>query len=498
MTDDLHCSRCVILPITINPLPDPHIIGCHEVTVGDICCYEVENIPGYLYNWTVNCGEILDCGCGYRTCIHWLTSGTCTITVCATNLETGCTGCTTYIVIIHPGVKTLDGYITYNNIYNTELNGITVQLKNAADQVIATTISGVNTETWIGGYYSFDNIAPGTYKLSAFHSGDWAGVNATDALIDQLVFLGLYTFNHFDSIIGNVNADGAINPTDALWIKMRSINKINYFPAGDWKFNNAPTITVLGTQDTTHYDFKGACVGDVNYSNIPYFKAAPTVGIIDEGVVNILPNESFNYNVRLSHAAELGAMTLFLNYDQNLVDVEEVVSAPEGTQYTLGNGTLNLAWSDPNSLTLTDKDPIITLKLKAKVENAQASELFSVNAGSEFADPKAGIINLDLKMGNISTLTAGAYSLANFPNPFRNSTTITYTLPEQGHVKLVITNMYGETLKGLVDADQIAGTYNVVVNPSEISLSSGVYLYKIEVNGVSTFFTKTNKMVLSK
>ncbi len=500
MTDDLHCSRCVILPIVINPLPDPHIIGCLEVTVGDICCYHVEQVPGWLYNWTVNCGEIQDCGCGYETCIHWLTAGTCTLTLCVTNLETGCSNCVTFTVIVHPGTKVLDGYITYNNTYNTELNGITVQLRDiATNAIVATTISDVNTETWMAGYYSFPNLAPGTYKLNAFHSADWSGVNATDALIDQLVFLGLYSFNHFDSIIGNVNADAAINPTDALWIKMRSIDKINYFPAGDWKFNNTPTILVHNVPPVTHYDFKGACVGDVNYSNIPLFKAAPAIGIINEGVVNILPNESFNYNVRLSHAAELGAMTLFLNYDQNLVEVEEVVSSPEGTQFTLGNGTLNIAWSDPNALSLSETDAILTLKLKAKVENADASELFTVKAGSEFADQRAGVINnLDLKMGSISTMTAGSYSLSNYPNPFRNSTTISYVLPEQGHVKLVVTNMYGETIKTLVDADQVAGNYQVVVNPSEINLSSGVYLYKIDVNGVSTFFTKTNKMVLSR
>jgi hypothetical protein len=498
---DVNCSACVIMPITINPLPDPHIVGCEEVTVGDICCYEVAYLPGYLYNWTVNCGEILDCGCGYRTCVHWLTAGTCTISVCVTNIATGCSSCTSFIVIVHPGEKTLDGYITYNNIYETPLNDITVQLKDLSGAVVATTLSGVNTETWTPGYYAFDDIAPGFYQLNAFHAGNWAGVNATDALIDQLVFLGLYTFNHFDSIVGNVNADTHINPTDALWIKMRSINLVNYFPAGDWKFNIAPYVEVLSTQDVTQYDFKGACVGDVNYSNIPTgFKAASTIGIINDGVVNILPNESFTYTVRLSKAVELGAMTLLLNYDQNLVDVEEVVSSPEGTKYLLNNGTLNLAWSDTKSLSLTENDAILVLRLKSKVDNAQATQLFTVNAGSEFADPGAGIIsNLDLKMGSISTLTGNdSFSLSNYPNPFRNSTTISYSLPEQGHVTLVLTNMYGETLKTLVNADQIAGTHQILVNPADLNLSSGVYLYKIEINGVSTFWSKTNKMMLTR
>jgi len=496
----INCSTCVILPITINPLPDPHIIGCSTVVVGDICCFEVENIPGYLYNWTVNCGEILDCGCGYRTCVHWLTPGTCTISVCVTNLATGCTGCTTFVVTVNPGVTTLDGYITYNNTYNSPLDGVTVQLKNTSGAVVASTLSGVNINDATMGYYLFENLAPGTYNLNALMTGNWGGVNATDALIDQLVFLGLYTFTPFDYIIGNVNADAQVNPTDALWIKMRSIGMINYFPAGDWKFNNLPTITVSSTPGTTHYDFKGACVGDVNYSDIPVgLKAISTIGIINDGMVTVSKDESFDYTIRLSKPVELGAITLFLNYNTDLVEVESVASAPDGAKYVLENGMLNLAWSDTKSLSLSDNEAVITLRMKAKVENAEASQMFSVNAGSELADPKAGIIgNVDLKMGSISSMPAGEFSLTNFPNPFRNSTTISYVLPEQGHVKLVITNMYGEMISSLVDADQVAGTHQIIVNPSELNLSSGVYLYKIEVNGVTTFFSKTNKMVLSR
>jgi hypothetical protein len=73
-----------------------------------------------------------------------------------------------------------------------------------------------------------------------------------------------------------------------------------------------------------------------------------------------------------------------------------------------------------------------------------------------------------------------------------------YTLPEQARVKLVLTNMYGMTIRTLVDADQAAGSYTVRVNAINENLKPGVYLYKIEVNGGTASFNKTGKMMFTR
>ena len=86
----------------------------------------------------------------------------------------------------------------------------------------------------------------------------------------------------------------------------------------------------------------------------------------------------------------------------------------------------------------------------------------------------------------------------NYPNPFRNTTQIVYTLPEQGHVKLTVTNMFGAVITTLVDAEQASGSYTLTVNPSDLNMKSGVYLYQIEVTGATNSYNKTGKMLFTR
>jgi hypothetical protein len=86
---------------------------------------------------------------------------------------------------------------------------------------------------------------------------------------------------------------------------------------------------------------------------------------------------------------------------------------------------------------------------------------------------------------------------ANYPNPFNPSTTIRYALPETAGVRLVVYNALGQRVRTLVDAVQSAGAYSVSWdgrNDSGRSVSSGLYLYRIE----SRAFTSMRKMLLLK
>jgi len=80
----------------------------------------------------------------------------------------------------------------------------------------------------------------------------------------------------------------------------------------------------------------------------------------------------------------------------------------------------------------------------------------------------------------------------NYPNPFNPTTTISFELPKQSHVKLSIYNTIGQKVKTLVNRELQAGSYHEVFDASE--LPSGVYIYKITTNE----FTNTKKMILIK
>ncbi len=85
------------------------------------------------------------------------------------------------------------------------------------------------------------------------------------------------------------------------------------------------------------------------------------------------------------------------------------------------------------------------------------------------------------------------YSLdQNYPNPFNPTTTIKYSIPEEGFVKLAVYNMLGEQVAAIVNTTQKAGRYEVNFNASQ--LSSGVYVYRIEAAN----FVASKKLMLLK
>jgi hypothetical protein len=88
----------------------------------------------------------------------------------------------------------------------------------------------------------------------------------------------------------------------------------------------------------------------------------------------------------------------------------------------------------------------------------------------------------------------------NYPNPFWSaaasrfagnpSTTIRYVLPQTGLVTLKIYNMSGQELATLVNQLQGAGEHTISWNAE--SLSSGVYVYRLQIGE----FSETKKMIL--
>jgi hypothetical protein len=85
------------------------------------------------------------------------------------------------------------------------------------------------------------------------------------------------------------------------------------------------------------------------------------------------------------------------------------------------------------------------------------------------------------------------YSLTqNYPNPFNPETMINYSIKEEGMVSLNIYNALGQEVMSLVNGNQSAGNYEVRLDASR--LTSGIYFYKLSVNGHN--FTK--KMMLLK
>ena len=86
----------------------------------------------------------------------------------------------------------------------------------------------------------------------------------------------------------------------------------------------------------------------------------------------------------------------------------------------------------------------------------------------------------------------------NYPNPFNPTTTISFYLPEAGHVTVDIYNVLGKKIATLVDNKAEAGLQNVVWNATDDlgqKVGSGYYFFQITINKKETL---TRKMLLLK
>jgi hypothetical protein len=84
----------------------------------------------------------------------------------------------------------------------------------------------------------------------------------------------------------------------------------------------------------------------------------------------------------------------------------------------------------------------------------------------------------------------------NYPNPFNPSTRIRYSLEKSAEVTLKIYNLLGIEVATLIKDHQDAGSYTISFNTNRVtpSLSSGVYLYRLEAGS----FVSTRKLILIK
>ena len=88
-------------------------------------------------------------------------------------------------------------------------------------------------------------------------------------------------------------------------------------------------------------------------------------------------------------------------------------------------------------------------------------------------------------------------TLSNYPNPFNSSTTISFTLPEAGDVRLAVYDIRGRLVNRLIDENMDVGTHTVNWDGTDSdgeSISSGVYFYSL----IQAEKAISNRMILLK
>jgi hypothetical protein len=94
----------------------------------------------------------------------------------------------------------------------------------------------------------------------------------------------------------------------------------------------------------------------------------------------------------------------------------------------------------------------------------------------------------------VSNLPEGYKLNQNYPNPFNPSTRISYSVPKTGEISLKVYNAIGQQVATLFEGTKQAGNHTVTFDAS--NLTSGVYFYRLEVEGAGVSLTR--KLTLIK
>ncbi len=138
-----------------------------------------------------------------------------------------------------------------------------------------------------------------------------------------------------------------------------------------------------------------------------------------------------------------------------------------------GHGNSN----SPKYYNFTDKDLFRSGNYSYRLKQ------IDIDGKYEYSD----VVNVTMNIGNVE------YKLdQNYPNPFNPTTTITYSIPKETHVDLIIYNVFGEEVARLVNDKQSAGDHSVIFNAS--GFASGIYLYTIKTDN----YISTRKLLLLK
>ena len=124
--------------------------------------------------------------------------------------------------------------------------------------------------------------------------------------------------------------------------------------------------------------------------------------------------------------------------------------------------------------------PLVDLDGNYRIWDGDGDDIAIIDMGSyEFGSP---IVNSDL----VSILFKEEYLLYNYPNPFNPTTTIDFSIPNDSEINLSIYNLKGQIVKTLANEQLERGNHSVVwhgIDKYGKAVSSGVYFYKLKVNG---------------
>jgi len=399
------------------------------------------------------------------------------------------------------------------------------------DRIPATSIS-INSSleeyplemiTGVEGIYAFDsNPLDLDYQITASRSDNYTnGVTTMDIVMMQKHILGTVRFSSpYKMIAADVNGDQNITAIDLIELRKLILGIYTELPNNEsWKFVDAhqdffdiqspwPFVSRLSinnlSDDLMNEDFIGVKIGDVSNSAIVTgLKRSElrTDDIISLEVENVKMTKGQQEHIDV-YADQFNDVYGFqFTLDHPGIKISEVLGGAVNISDEHYHATVNktmFSWSDLEGISSTEL--LFTLVVEA-MEDISISESLSINqslaydidgvtAAEAYIGDDLDRVNIDMNvMTDISLTDVSTTLFQNEPNPFKQSTTISFYLAKAGQATLSILSTDGKLLETVV-TDYTSGRHEYVLDWAD--REAGVYYYQLD-NGSETL---TKKMIV--
>lgn len=377
----------------------------------------------------------------------------------------------------------ISGSVLYHYKANKPIPSVNLSLIDVDGNLVATTTTALN------GTFNFANVPYGTYSMEASTSISPGGINMADAFLMFMHLLNLYPFTPMQQLAADVDGDGSVTWNDYFTVLVGWFVQGYPYPAGPWVFE---TTTYTHSANKTNWPtMGGSSSGDVNGTFVPSTRDLPAIEV--SYTKQTLAN-NFTLNIETGEVAEVSAMGMVVNYAANEIDITRVSSPLGDISYTAENGQIRATWVNTNSSdkSLTSDNAVLVIEGNTTASYTGGDLKFELDARSHLVDNQG---NLIATRYTVPLLTAGEHLSGNYPNPFNGTTTINYTLPEDGFVNINLYNQQGQLVKVVTSREAAAGNYQVQVNSE--GLTAGVYYYTLQTKGNNPL-NETRRMIITR
>jgi len=253
--------------------------------------------------------------------------------------------------------------------------------------------------------------------------------------------------------------------------------------------------------DMQDIDFVAVKTGDVNGTAIVDLNGAADDRTfegelqmnIDEQILKA--GETYKIDVKAKDFKDILGYQFTLGFEQNAIEVVDVLtgklSGLDDNNFNLqrtNEGVITTSWNQVEALSLEDNTVLFTLEVNAK-QNVKLSDVLSANSRLTSAEAYRNS-GADVDLMNLSFEytqpdgEAEAYNVfalyQNRPNPFKNETLITFSLPETTEASLKIFDLSGKVVKEMVRTFE-KGYNELSINRSDLN-ASGVLYYELSTS----------------